>query len=110
MNLSRVLPVFSIVFCILYVLSLYYNFALFTYIPKARTFHLLVYAPPANLAPAMYWYGWILTSTLGAAIVAGAASLAPPQVLARLPASMIWIVPSGLILFLVYILREWFTH
>jgi hypothetical protein len=110
MNLSRVLPVFSIAFCILYVVAMYFNLALVTYIPKARAFYALAYAPPANIAPGIYWYGWLLTSTIGAAFVAAAASLAPPRLLARLPAALIWIVPLGLFFVVVYILRDWFTH
>jgi hypothetical protein len=110
MSLSRALPVVSIAFCILYVICMYFNFPVFTYVPKDGTFHAWLYTPPSNLAPGMYWYGWLLTSAVGAIVIGGLTSLAPPPTLARLPTSAVWIVPLALILFLLYVLREWFTH
>jgi hypothetical protein len=110
MGQSRALPIFTIAFSIIYVLSMYFNFAVFTYLPKDKTFHPFVFTPAANLAPGMYWYGWIVTSAVGAGLIAAAASLAPPRLTARLPAPAIWIVPLVSILVVIYILREWFTH
>jgi hypothetical protein len=110
MSLSRLLPVFSITFCIIYVVGMYFNLPAFTYVPKAGTFHLFYYAPPGNLAPGIFWFGWLLTSTIGACVLTGAAIFAPPQAVSRLPVAALWIVPLALTLFVLYDLRPWFTH
>ncbi len=110
MNMSRALPVFSVAFAVFYVLSMDNNWALFTYLARAREFHPLVYPPPTPRAgPAMYWWGWPATSAIGAAIVAGIAAAAPAGA-GRRWSSLTWAVPLVVILVIIYILRGWFIR
>jgi len=111
MNAARVLPVFSIAFAVLYVLSMENNWALFTYFARAREFHWLIATPPTPRAgPAMYWYGWLATSAIGAAFVAAAASLVRGERMAQLWRGLSWAVPLAAVLALVFILRGWFIR
>src|SRR6516225_7091191 len=71
MSFYRVFPVFSTAFAVLYLLAATFNYALFTYHPLLHELDLL--ARPAKAGPAMYWYGWITTTALGALVVAALA-------------------------------------
>ncbi len=111
MKAARMFPVFSIAFAVLYVLAMENNWALFTYLARAREFHWLVATPPTPRAgPAMYWYGWLATSALGAAIVAAAAYVIRTERAARLWRVLSWAVPLAALLALVFILRGWFIR
>lgn len=110
MNASRALPVFSVAFAVLYVLSMDNNWALFTYLPRSREFDPLVFMPAAKAGPAMYWYGWLATSAIGAAIVAAIVAAMPANGAARRWSVLTWAVPLVVILTIVYILRSWFIH
>ncbi|MBV8538704.1 MAG: hypothetical protein JO128_24110 [Alphaproteobacteria bacterium] len=111
MSLARVFPVFSVAFAVLYVLSMDNNWALFTYLARAGEFHPLVYAPPTPRAgPAMYWWGWLATSGIGAAIVAGIAAALPAGWAGRHWTSLSWLVPLAMLLVLVFLLRGWFIR
>jgi len=121
MSVARVFPVFSVAFAVLYVLSMDNNWALFTYLARAGEFHSLVYAPPTPRAgPAMYWWGWLATSAIGAAIVAGIAAALPAGWAGRRWSSLTgptltwptltWVVPLAVLLVLVFLLRGWFIR
>ena len=58
------LPVFSVAFVVIYAFAVDFNLALFTYHPQLNEVAFLVERPKTG--PAMYWYGWIATSALGA--------------------------------------------
>lgn len=111
MSLARVFPVFSIAFAVLYVLSMDNNWALFTYLARAGEFHPLVYAPPTPRAgPAMYWWGWLSTSAIGAVIVTAIAAVVPVSWAGRRWSSLTWIVPLAVLLVIVFLLRGWFIR
>jgi hypothetical protein len=116
MSVARVFPVFSIAFAVLYVLAMDNNWALFTYLARAREFHALVYTPPTPRAgPAMYWYGWLATSALGAAAVSAVAYALPPYWakrtwLAAPWSHLSWGVPLAVMLVFVFLLRGWFIR
>ena len=111
MKAASVLPIFSIVFAVLYVLSMENNWALFTYFARAREFHWLVVTPPTPRAgPAMYWYGWLATSALGAVAVAAVAPLLRAERAGRLWRHLSWGVPLAAVLALMFILRGWFIR
>ena len=67
----------------------------------------MLYSRP-NEGPAMYWYGWLATSALGALVVAALASWLPAS-LSRLWANLSWAVPLAAMGAFVYILRGYFT-
>lgn len=111
MRAARFFPAFSIAFAVLYVLAMDNNWALFTYLARAREFHALVYVPPTPRAgPAMYWWGWLATSALGAAGVALVASAVPVDGAARRWSALTWAVPLAVMLAIVFILRGWFIR
>jgi hypothetical protein len=108
MKFTRVLPVFSIAFAVLYAFAVVYNLALFTYHPQLKQFALLAEAPKAG--PAMYWYGWIATSTLGAAFVALVTGALPQTWTQRVWSGFTWLIPAAVMAFFVYLLKGYFLR
>ncbi len=70
-NLAKTFPIFSAWFALIYIISVELNWALYTYHPKIGQFGWLV--EPSRDGPPMYWYGWLVTSTLGATAVSATA-------------------------------------
>jgi len=97
MTIGRALPVFSIAFAVIYIASVYFNLALLTYHPQLVQWGLLVEAP--RQGPAMYWYGWLLTSALGAGAIA--ALVAPLATLGDTFAALVLITAIEALLWLV---------
>ena len=86
------LTVFSIVFGILYLVSFYYDLALFRYYPEVSEFHLL---RNDRLGVVILWYGWIATSALASACIA----FAVPRTMAdRLSPGWAWILPTAMVI------------
>ncbi len=110
MRWMRALPVFSIAFPLIYLVTMYFNLPVFTYVPKVGAFHWLLFPPPAAQGPGMFYYGWLLTAGISAGVIALAASYAPAKSTARLPPLLTWAVPVCVIVALLYILSPWFTH
>jgi hypothetical protein len=110
MRRERALPIFSIVFPLIYLPAMYYNWPVFTYVPRVREFHSLRYLPPQGDGPAIYYYGWLLTAGIGAAAIALALSALPEKTARRIPANLAWIVPLAVLAVLLDILSPWFTH
>jgi hypothetical protein len=108
MSLGRALPVFSIAFAAIYIASVYWNLALFTYHPQLVQWGPLVQAPKQG--PAMYWYGWLATSTFGAGAIAALSLALPAKPLERVCAILIWLVPLAMIATITYILRGYFLR
>jgi len=105
MTLSRSsVIIFAAAYAIIYVVALENNYALFTYHPELNQFGLLVEKPIQG--PAMYWYGWIATSALGALIVAGVGS----RLAAKLWPGLSWAVPIAVMAIIVYILKGYFLR
>jgi len=77
MTLDRALPVFSVSFAILYLLATYFNLALVTYHPALNELDFL--ARPPKAGPTMYWYGWIMTSAIGAFVAGVIATFVPAR-------------------------------
>jgi hypothetical protein len=77
MTLDRAFPVFSVAFAVLYLLTTYFNLALITYHPAIKELQFL--AQPPKAGPAMYWYGWIMTTAIGASVAGAIATLVPER-------------------------------
>ena len=101
------LPVFSIAFVVIYAVAVDFNLALFTYHPQLNQFAFLVERPKAG--PAMYWYGWIATSALGAMIVS-ALALAVPSSWTRIWSGWTWVIPTAVMVFFVNLLKGYFLR
>jgi len=88
---------FAIAYPIIYVIVFHLNLALFTYHPALGEFGL---GPdrPRQGTPAMYWFGWIATSAIGAAAVAAVAAAWPERLARPLPVALAWLVPLGAML------------
>jgi hypothetical protein len=105
-SFHRVLPVFSATFAVIYLISMYYNLALITYHPALNQVEFL--AAPPKTGPAMYWYGWLLSSALGGAAMSALALVIPDRWAARIQPDWSWVIPLSVLLGFVYLLRGWF--
>jgi hypothetical protein len=97
------LTVFSIVFGILYLVSFYYDLALFRYYPEVSEFHLL---RNDRLGVVILWYGWIATSALASACIAFAV---PRTIADRVTPSLAWILPTAAVIGMLIYERRWFV-
>ena len=106
MKMEKTFPVFAAAFAVIYELAVYFNWALFTYHPKINEWEWL--AQPARNGPPMYWYGWLVTSVLGASAV----SLVSWPLTRRGPALLWlgWIVPIVIVVIFVYLFRGFFIR
>jgi hypothetical protein len=106
MSVTRVLPIFSAAFALVYVLSVEANWALVTYHPRINEWEWLT--KPAKLGPPMYWYGWLATSFLAACAIS---VLALPLTRRWSPPVWIgWAGPLAVMLVFVYLLRSFFLR
>jgi len=64
---------FTIAFAVLYTICTEFNLPLLTYHPVIGQVDFL--RTPERRGPAMYWYGWMLTSLIGATVVAAIAGM-----------------------------------
>ena len=91
--------VFGVAYAVIYVICTEVNLPLLTYHPVSGEIGFL-YQPPGR-GPAMYWYGWMLTSLLGAVALALIATLVPEPWLQR---AIAFAVAGAVIYLVVYTL------
>ena len=108
MNIGRALPVFSIAFAVIYIASVQYNLSPLTYHAEIGQWGLGV--QPPKQGPAMYWYGWLVTATVGAAAAAAVSLAIPGKALDRAWSVLVWLVPVIMIGIIMYILRGYFIR
>lgn len=106
-NVARILPVFSAAFAAIYIACVYYNWALFTYHAQSGQWGWLV---QSREGLAMYWYGWLATSALGAGAIAALSLALPARLVERASAVLVWLVPIAMIGTIGYILRGYFLR
>lgn len=106
--ISRFVIAFAVAYALLYVLSVQYNLALFTYHATTEKFYFLV--QPTSDGPAMYWYGWLATSALGALAIAALVSWLPVVSATRLWHACAWTVPLAVMMVFVFMLRRYFVR
>jgi hypothetical protein len=107
MDLPRALPVFSAAFIVLYLVATHFNLALFTYHPVQGELEFLT-QPAKGGAPAMYWYGWMTTAALGAAVLAALSLAVPDRLAARVWPGWTPVIAVVVMLAFVYLLQGWF--
>lgn len=93
---------FSVAFAIAYVIAVEANLALFTYHPAIKEFGAGV--QKAKDGPAMYWYGWMATAGIAAAL----AALVPESLARRLWPGLPWVAALCAMAFFCYDLGHLF--
>ncbi|MEA2976609.1 MAG: hypothetical protein QOF19_2129 [Alphaproteobacteria bacterium] len=106
MNITRLFPVFSATFAVVYVLCVDHNLALFTYHPQLNQWEFLV-APSKGVTP-MYWYGWLATSALSGIAVAALAAAVPRRWSIYVWSGWTWVLPLAAMLYIAFVLRGYF--
>jgi hypothetical protein len=102
--------VFAIATPILYVASELGGLPLFTYHPGTNRIDLGWVAARTSEGPAMYWYGWIATTLIGASLLGGLAALLPCRLSGRIPLTPIWLLPLPALAILAYALMPFWTR
>ncbi len=97
--------VFGICFGILYVVCDMAALPMFTYHPGTDRIDPGFAPARRDEGPAMYWYGWIATSALGAFILGLLAALLPEKIRRQIPLALAWVVPVVLLPVLIYSLK-----
>ena len=105
MRLTRLFPVFSAAFAVIYAPALYYNWAVVTYQPAIHEWD---WGAVTRSGPPMYWYGILITAFVGACIVSAIAALLPDSVTRRVWPGLTWLLPVVVWLFIAFILRQYF--
>ncbi len=97
--------VFGIAFAVLYVVCDMAALPLFTYHPGTDRIDFGYTPARRDEGPAMYWYGWIASSALGAFILGLLASMLPQKIGGKILLDLAWIVPLALTPILIYSLK-----
>lgn len=108
---SRAAPlamIFAVTYCVIYVVAVWNNYALFTYHPVLNEIGWGV--EKSRDGPAMYWYGWMSTAALGALAASLVAWPLPQRVLQRVSPAVSWTIPLGVLLAIAYMLRNYFLR
>ncbi len=99
---------FAAVYAVAYYVVLRNNWPLFSYGPAVGEWTLFNHA--ASDGPTMYWYGWIATSALAAAVLGLMAAFLPEDFGRRLWSCPAWAVPAAMMAAIIYLLGGYFTH
>jgi hypothetical protein len=99
---------FAAAYAAVYYVVLVNNWPLFSYGPAVGEWTLFNHG--ASDGPTMYWYGWIATSAIIAAIVGAIVSLLPEALARRLWPGLAWLVPICAIVAIFHLLGGYFTH
>jgi hypothetical protein len=97
--------VFGICFAVLYVVCDMAALPMFTYHPGTDRIDPGFAPARRDEGPAMYWYGWIANSALGACILGLLAALLPEKIRRKIPLALAWVVPVALLPALIYSLK-----
>jgi len=111
---SHAFGIFAIVFAIavpiIYVASELGGFPLFTYHPGTNRIDFGFAAARPNEGPAMYWYGWIATTLIGAGVLGLLATLLPARLGRKIPLFLLWLLPLLALPILAYVLMPFWTR
>ena len=99
---------FAVTYPVLYVACTYWNWALFTYHPALGVFGI---GPDALRAgPAMYWYGWVTTSAIGAGLMSAGWTVFAGRGSPRIPSLLASIVPVLAMIVAAALMSHFFLH
>jgi hypothetical protein len=100
--------VFAVVYALAYLAAVENNWALVTYHPQLGEFGLGV--EKAREGPAMYWFGWLITAGIIAALAGIVAALLPERATRFLRPALTWVVPLCAMLAFAWLLRTYFLR
>jgi hypothetical protein len=107
---ERLAGIFAVAFAAIYAPTMSFNWTAATYHPIQGIWQLGKAAPLGGGSPAMYWYGFIVTAAIGAAIVTAIAAFIPDDLIDRVPwRSLVWLAPIAAIIYIGYDLLPYFT-
>jgi hypothetical protein len=107
---ERLAAIFAIAFAIIYAPTMDLNWTFATYHPIQGIWQWGRAAPLGGGSPAMYWYGFVITSALGAVVVTALAAFIPENLMARVPwRNLTWIVAICVIVYIGYVLLPYAT-
>jgi len=107
---ERLAAIFAIAFAVIYAPTMDFNWTLATYHPIQGIWQFGRAPPLGGGSPAMYWYGFVFTSALGALVVTGIAAFIPHNLMDRVPwRSLAWLVPICAIIYIAYVLFPYAT-
>jgi Ca2+/H+ antiporter len=101
---------FAVVGVLTYVACLFFNLPTFTYHPAVNRFEWGWGPSRSGEGPAMYWYGWTLTTLIVSTIVGFLATLLPESMAKKIPLILVWLLPILTIPYLIWDLRQWWLH
>jgi hypothetical protein len=90
---------------IIYTICEMRNWPAFTYHPGTNRVDLGFSAAVRDQGPAMYWYGWIVTTLVGSATLGLIGAFLPDRIVKKIPLSLVWIAPLAAVPVLIYALR-----
>lgn len=96
--------VFSLVFGVVYTITITGNYPLFRYYPAVGRFSWTDLADK-SLGPAMSWFGWMAWAFVIAVVLA---AIVPRKLADRIPAGVFWLVPLAIFAGGFYREQEWF--
>ncbi len=107
---ARLAAVFALAFAIIYAPTMDLNWTAATYHPIQGIWQFGKAAPLGGGSPAMYWYGFVVTAGVGAAIVTALAALVPDKLMERVPwATLSWVAVVCTIVYIGYVLLPYAT-
>lgn len=107
---ERLAAIFVTAFAIIYVPTMDHNWTLATYHPIQGIWQWGMAPPLGGGSPAMYWYGFVFTSALGAFVVTAIAAFIPDKLMERLPwRNIAWVVTICSIIYIGYVLLPYAT-
>ena len=100
---------FSLTAMVVYVLSDFLGWALFTFHPGTGRLEWGQMPPRRGEGPVMYWYGWVATTAIVSPIVALLATFLPEHVTRRIPLAILWLLPILAVPIMFYTLMSFWT-
>ena len=100
---------FAVVVPVLYVCCDWFGLPTFTYHPATNLVEWGRTAPRSGGGPVMYWYGWLVTTLIGATVIGWLATLLPDATIKKIPLALAWILPIVALPILVYTLMPFWT-
>jgi len=101
---------FAVVGTLTYCVCLFWNWPVFTYHPAVNRFDWGMAPARSGEGPAMYWYGWTVSTLVVGAIAGFLATLLPESTTRKFPLILVWLLPILSIPYLAWDLKTWWLH